>query len=99
MTRGYEGVEGYTAPIHRALWERITTLGAPRMWAAAWLVLCLYAALIFLTVIGFRWALVPLVTWAIGQGVLVVLTQWDVHFDDIALAQLARRYRASYEPG
>ena len=28
-----ERIDGYEAPIHRALWERITTLGAPRMWA------------------------------------------------------------------
>jgi type IV secretory pathway TrbD component len=99
MTRGHEGVEGYTAPIHRALWERITTLGAPRMWAAAWLVMCLYGALIFLTVLGFRWALVPLVTWAMGQGALVVLTQWDSGWDDIALSQLIHRYKPHYEAG
>jgi type IV secretory pathway TrbD component len=94
-----EYVEGYQAPIHRALWERITTLGAPRMWAAVWLVLCLYLALIFLTVIGMRWALLPLVIWAIGQGVLILLTQFDPWWDDMAIAQVARRYKSLYEAG
>jgi type IV secretory pathway TrbD component len=92
-------IEGYQAPIHRALWERITTMGAPRMWAAAWLVLCLYAALIFLSVFGVRWAVLPLVVWAIGQGILVLLTQWDLHWDDVAIAQVTRCYRDHYEAG
>jgi type IV secretory pathway TrbD component len=94
-----ERIEGYEAPIHRALWERIVTLGAPRMWAAVWLVLCLYAALVFLSVIGMRWALLPLVVWALGQGVLVLLTTWDASWDDIGIAQLSRRYKAMYEAG
>jgi type IV secretory pathway TrbD component len=94
-----EHIEGYQAPIHRALWERILTLGAPRMWAAVWLALCLYAALIFLSLIGVRLALLPLVVWALGQGVLMLLTQWDTWWDDLAIAQMTRRYRAHYEAG
>jgi type IV secretory pathway TrbD component len=92
-------IEGYAAPIHRALWERILTLGAPRLWAALWLVSCLYVALLFLTIIGFRWVLLPLVVWAVGQGLLVCLTQWEIHWDDVAIAQLTRRYKALYEAG
>jgi hypothetical protein len=69
------------------------------MWAAVWLALCLYGALIFLTVMGFRWALLPLVVWALGQGLLVLLTQWDNLWDDIGIAQLSRRYKALYEAG
>src|SRR2546428_5844182 len=94
-----EHIEGYEAPIHRALWERILTLGAPRLWAAVWLVLCLYAALVFLSVIGMRWAILPLVVWALGQGVLVLLTTWDPFWDDLGIAQLSRRYKAMYEAG
>jgi len=94
-----ERIEGYEAPIHRALWERILTLGAPRMWAAVWLGLCLYAALVFLTVIGMRWALLPLVVWALGQGLLVLLTLFDPWWDDMAIAQLSRRYKSLYEAG
>ena len=94
-----EPVEGYEAVIHRAIWERPQTLGAPRVWAAVWLALCLYAMLIFLTVLGFRWALLPLVVWALGQGTLVLLTQWDSMWDDLAIAQLTRRYKSVYEAG
>jgi type IV secretory pathway TrbD component len=99
MTADRASIEGYAAPIHRALWERILTMGAPRLWAAVWLVGCLYAALLFLTVLGFRWAILPLVVWAVGQGVLMLLTQWDVFFDDIGIAQLIRRYKSLYEAG
>src|SRR5258708_1208231 len=92
-------IEGYAAPIHRALWERILTMGAPRLWAAVWLALCLYGALLFLTVIGMRWAILPLVVWALGQGVLMGLSLWDPHWDDVGIAHLTRRYRAWYDAG
>ena len=36
-------VEGYKAPIHRSLWVRILTWGAPRMWSGVWVLLCLMA--------------------------------------------------------
>ena len=94
-----ELIHGFEAPIHRALWERILTMGAPRLWAAVWLALCCYTALIFLSVIGLRWVLLPLVVWAVGQGVLVMLTQWDHWWDDLAIAQVTRRYKAWYEAG
>jgi type IV secretory pathway TrbD component len=99
MTPSRDTIEGYSAPIHRALWERILTGGVPRLWAALWLVGCLYAALLVVTVTGFRWGAVPLVVWALGQGLLMCLTQWDHWWDDIGIAQLTRRYRARYEAG
>jgi type IV secretory pathway TrbD component len=99
MMRSQGIIDGYEAPIHRAIWERVCTMGAPRLWAALWLVMCLYAALVFLSVIGFRWAVLPLVVWALGQGVLVLLTQWDTGWDDLAIAQLTRRYKSNYEAG
>ncbi len=74
-------------------------MGAPRIWSAVWLVGCLYTALLFLTVLGLRWVLLPLVGWALGQGALVLPTQWDTLWDDLALAHLTRRYRAFYEAG
>jgi type IV secretory pathway TrbD component len=92
-------IEGFEAPIHRAVWERICTMGAPRLWTAVWLVGCLYACMMCLTVLGFRWALMPLIAWALGQGVLMLLTQWDGRWDDLALAQVSRRYRRFYEAG
>lgn len=99
MTPAATHIEGYAAEIHRAVWERPHTMGAPRVWAALWLAGCLYAALLFLTVLGARWAVLPFVVWAVGQGVLVLLTQFDTHWDDIAIAQLTRRYKAFYEAG
>jgi len=99
MTPGREYVEGYTAPIHRALWERMTTLGAPRMWAAMWLAGCLYAVLLLLSVTGVRLAMLPLVVWALGQGALMLLTQWDSAWDDVGIAHLTRRYKSYYEAG
>src|SRR6266566_648071 len=92
-------IEGYEAPIHRALWERILTMGAPRLWSTLWLVGCLYTGLLFFTVIGPRWVVLPLVIWALGQGALVLLTQFDGHWDDMAIAQLTRRYKSAYEAG
>jgi type IV secretory pathway TrbD component len=92
-------IAGYEAPILRGVWERPMRMGAPRMWAAMWMALCLYAALIFLTVVGMKWALLPLLVWTVGQGLLVVLTQWDAYWDDLGIAQVTRRYKAVYEAG
>ena len=99
MTSGFDHVDGYSAPIHRAVWERILTGGVPRLWAAVWLVMCAYTALLLLTVCGARWAILPLGGWAVGHGALMLLTQWDVHFDEIAVAHTLRRYRAFYDAG
>jgi type IV secretory pathway TrbD component len=90
---------GFEAPIHRAVWERILSAGAPRVWSSVWLVLCLYGVLlVFVT--KQVWWLVPLALgWVVGQGVLVVLTQWDVQWDELLLAQLTRRYKRLYEAG
>lgn len=96
---GKRHIEGYAAPIHRALWERILTMGAPRLWAAMWLAGCLYVALLFLTVTGMRWAILPLVVWALGQGVLMGLTHFDPYWDEVMIKQLQRRYKAVYEAG
>ncbi len=99
MTEPQGRIDGYESPIHRAVWERILTLGAPRLWSTVWLCLCLYAALWFLVALGARWALLPLVAWALGQGLLVVLTAWDSQWTDLGEAQIRRRYRAFYEAG
>jgi type IV secretory pathway TrbD component len=94
-----EWIEGYEAPIKRALWERILTFGAPRLWAAFWAVFCLYAGLLAMVGLGFKWILVPALIWMLGHGVLVGLTLFDVNWDDIAIAQLTRRYKAHYDAG
>jgi hypothetical protein len=35
----------------------------------------------------------------LGHGLLVGLTLFDVNWDDMALAQLTRRYQAYYDAG
>jgi type IV secretory pathway TrbD component len=98
MTTGRDA-EGHTAVIHRALWERILTLGAPRMLSSAWLVLCAAVGLVTLFTMGFTWLLAPLVVWVTGQGLLVSLTQWDINFDDVISAHITRRYKDFYGAG
>ena len=49
--------------------------------------------------LGFPWLLVPAVVWMLGHGVLMGLTLFDAHWDEMALAQLTRRYRAAYDAG
>jgi len=97
MSERRDLIAGYEAPIYRGIWERILTMGAPRFLSVFWLAACAYAGLLTLTLRGFRMVLVPLVVWALGQGVLVVLTQFDGRWDDIVLAQMVRRYRAFYD--
>jgi type IV secretory pathway TrbD component len=92
-----ERILGYQEVIHRSLWERILTVGVPRLWAAVWLVLCLAGSLYFLIRLGFAWSLLPLGVWVIGHAVLVMLTAWDSQFDDIVLAHVLRHYKAYYE--
>jgi type IV secretory pathway TrbD component len=91
-----EPIAGYEAPILRGVWERATRMGAPRIIAAVWLVLWLWIALLVMTIVGFKLALVPLVIWALGQGVLVLLTVWDPFWDDLFLMHLVRRYKPYY---
>ena len=47
-------VEGYEAPIKRALWERICSFGVPRLWATLWMVCCLYVGLLVMVGLGVR---------------------------------------------
>jgi type IV secretory pathway TrbD component len=96
---GRTRVEGYEAPIKRALWERILTFGAPRLWAAFWTVLCLYGGLLTMVGLGFKWLLIPALVWLLGHGVLMGLTLWELHWDDVALAHLTRKYKAYYDAG
>lgn len=92
-------IPGYEAPIHRALWERVLTGGAPRMWAGLWSALCLGAGMVCLFTLGMAWVLAPVALWGLGHGVLILLTQYDGAWDDIALAHLARRYKRYYSAG
>ena len=92
-------VEGYEAPIKRALWERITSCGVPRLWATLWMVCCLYGGLLVMVGLGFTWLVVPAVVWMLGHGVLMGLTLVDTHWDEMVLAQLTRQYKGFYDAG
>jgi type IV secretory pathway TrbD component len=91
--------EGYSADIKRSLWERVQSFGVPRVWGTLWLCACLYGGLLTMTFLGMLWVIAPLVVWLIGHGVLVALTHFDPHWDDMALAHLRRRYAAQYDAG
>lgn len=92
-------VQGFVAPIYRALWERPCTGGAPRLWAGLWAATCLYVALICLSLFGPVWMLVPGGIWLLGHGMLILLTQWDADWDNVLIAQLTRRYQTFYSAG
>ena len=55
--------------------------------------------LILLTYYGWRWLILPVFCWLIGHGILVWLTQWNQHFDDMFFAQVNRKYKARYSAG
>ena len=95
----YASIEGYETPIKQALWMRVCTGGVPRAWAAMWMCACLYMGLITMVAFGFMWLLVPGVLWLVGHGTLVALTLFDVHWDEMAMAQLTRNYRGYYTAG
>jgi type IV secretory pathway TrbD component len=92
-------LHGYQVPILRGVWERIIVFGAPRFYARAWACLWLFVGLLLLTYWGFRWLPLPLLGWLAGHGVLVLLTQWNPHWDDMLVAQMNQRYKSRYSAG
>jgi type IV secretory pathway TrbD component len=89
--------DGSRAPIHRSLWNRILTWGAPRMWSGVWVLICLMATGWSFVVFESRVYFVPMVAWGLGQAVLKTLTRWDVQWDQVLKAM--PRYRSYYEAG
>src|SRR2546425_6404718 len=92
-------IVGYQVEIRKGLWERVKTLGAPRIPASLWLAGCLSVAFACAMLVGVKWGLLPMGLWLLGHGTMVALTQVDPHWDDGVLAQLARRCKAQYDPG
>lgn len=92
-----ETPRGYQAQIHQAVWKRVTMFGGPKMMSVVWLATCLQVALFLLPLAGFRWAGAALVIWCLGQAALIGLSVWDEQWDEIAGAQLTRRYPSYYE--
>jgi hypothetical protein len=99
MARQAPPIHGYEVPILRGVWERITTFGVLRVWGHCWAAFCLFWGLLALTYLGFRWLAVPFVLWLLGHGALLLLTQWNVKWDEMAFAQMRRRYRSRYDAG
>jgi type IV secretory pathway TrbD component len=77
---------GYRAPIYRAVWERILTWGAPRLFSALWVAICLYAVLLIITAGRPKFLILVALVWPAGQAVLALLTRWDDRFDEVILA-------------
>jgi type IV secretory pathway TrbD component len=94
-----EYIVGYQVEIHKGLWERVKTLGAPRIPASLWLASCLSVAFIFAMTISVKVGLVAMGFWVAGHGVMVALTLCDPHWDDVLVAQLVHGYKAYYEAG
>jgi type IV secretory pathway TrbD component len=88
-------VTGYRAPIYRAVWERILTWGAPRLFSALWIAVNLYAALLLITAGRPRWLIILVLIWPAGQALLALLTRWDAQFDEVMLA--GPKYRKFYD--
>lgn len=92
-----EEIPGYIVEIPSGVWQRVTTLGAPRLWLAGLTVVC---ALAFLSLL-FRGygllALLPVLLWPVGYGGLVLLTLWDEQFDEVLL--VTSRYKSRYKAG
>ena len=48
---------------------------------------------------GSRGCCVPAVVWMLGHGILMGLTLFDPQWDEMAIAQLTRKYKAFYDAG
>ncbi len=107
MTRAVERAEyiaGFQAPIHRGIWERILTMGAPRMWTTLWLACCLFVGLLFLLGRSPKLIVVAGLVWGVGQAGLVLLTLFDGSWDAIVVAHLSWHgtrwgYQSFYDAG
>jgi type IV secretory pathway TrbD component len=90
-------IEGYEAPIHRSLWERILTAGVPRLWFIATVAGSVFGAFSLYSLFQHWVALVPLVIGALMLLGLKALTWWDHDFDAVLAHSL--RYRSFYDAG
>src|SRR5216683_7685708 len=92
-------IVGYQVEIRKGLWERVKTLGAPRIPASLWLAGCLSVAFACAMLVGVKWGLLPMGIWLLGHGTMVALTQVDPYWADVVVAQVFRRYKAYYDAG
>src|SRR5712671_5162846 len=92
-------IVGYQVEIRKGLWERLKTLGAPRILASLWLAVCLSIAFACAMLISVKTGLLPMGLWLGGHSTMVALTLIDPHWDDVVVAQVFRRYKNSYDAG
>jgi type IV secretory pathway TrbD component len=97
--QGREYIVGYQSEIRKGLWERVKTLGGPRIIASLWLVICLSVAFVFAVTMSLKLGVAAMGFWALGHGLIVALTLIDPHWDEVMLAQWVRGYKAYYEAG
>jgi hypothetical protein len=92
--------EGYEAPIPQGLWRRVTTYGIPTVWFSVWIGAAILQIVLSMSRFGWRWGS--------GIGVLAVggefvlgqwLTRQDIQWDELRVAQWARRYQTFYDAG
>lgn len=92
-------IAGYEADIYRGLWDRPKTFGALRAWAAGWLIMILYAALMTIMAGQSQLLMGVGLTWVAGQALLVLLTQWDQNWDRVLVRWAFRRGAHYYRAG
>jgi type IV secretory pathway TrbD component len=89
---------GYTAPIHRALWERILTMGVPRLWFIVVVSVGVFAAFCVYSLTKHIWlSCVPLGVGGVALLVLRILTYFDPDWDSVLFHSL--RYPSQFEAG
>jgi hypothetical protein len=88
-------IEGYAVPIEPGVWQRVLTYGVPRLWGACWTAICAMAFLMILFRGYGKLCLIPVACWPLGYILLVLLTLWDEHWDDVLIA--STKYRSHYE--
>jgi type IV secretory pathway TrbD component len=90
-------IEGYEAPIHRSLWERILTAGVPRLWFIVTVAGSVFGAFAFYSLFESWLTLLPLVGGVLVLVGLKALTWWDGDWDAVLAHSL--RYRSYYDAG
>jgi|SRR5215510_758875 len=97
--QGRPYIVGYQVEIRQGLWQRVKSMGAPRILGALWLACWLSAAFACAMLVSVKCGVLLMGVWLLGHATMVALTLYDPHWDDVLLAQLLRRYKAFYEAG
>jgi type IV secretory pathway TrbD component len=90
-------IEGYEAPIHRSLWERILTAGVPRLWFIGTIAGSVFGCFALYSLFQSWVAVIPLGIGGVALLGLKALTWWDHDWDAVLAHSL--RYRSRYDAG